>query len=209
VSRVNGDVRGNSPTTHVDLLDQILSERLISPVATVRADPMTLTLHVLAVFVGDLLSWTHGDDQRSYWERTQIGFTVSIEKRNSSRHVSFLSVLGVFSVLGSGRSVCSLVGGDGVLTQLASLGDGHTVLQSPGTNLGVLLTLGASSFAGAARLALVGRSTASTTSMLNVRRECCIEYSRVGLRKIDLEKREAPESIASPEPLSLFLCHSY
>ena len=39
MSRVNGDVRGDSPTTHVDLLDQILGERLISPVATVRADP--------------------------------------------------------------------------------------------------------------------------------------------------------------------------
>lgn len=129
VSRVNGDVRGNSPTTHLDLFTQILSERLISPVATVRADPVTLTLHVLVVFVGDFLGWTHGDDQRSYWERTQIGFTVSIEKRNSSRYVSFLSVLGVLSsVLGSGRSVCSFVGGDGVLTQLASLGDGHTVL---------------------------------------------------------------------------------
>lgn len=129
VSRVNGDVRGDSPTTHLDLFTQILNERLIIPVATVRADPMTLTLHVLAVFVGDFLGWTHGDDQRSYWERTQIGFTVSIEKRNSSRHVSFLSVLGVLSsVLGSGRSVCSLVGSDGVLTQLASLGDGHTVL---------------------------------------------------------------------------------
>lgn len=31
MSRVNGDVRGDSPTTHVDLLDQILGERLISP----------------------------------------------------------------------------------------------------------------------------------------------------------------------------------
>ena len=128
VSRVNGDVRGNSPTTHVDLLDQILSERLISPVATVRADPVTLTLHVLTVLMSHLFSWADSDDQRSYWERTQIGFTVSIEKRNSSRHVPFLSVLGVLSVLGSGRSVCSFVGGDGVLTQLASLGDGHTVL---------------------------------------------------------------------------------
>lgn len=146
VSRVNGDVRGNSPTTHVDLLDQILSEGFIIPVTTVRADPMTLVLEVLSVFVGDFLGWTHGDDQRSYWERTQIGFTVSIKKRNSSRHVSLLSVL---SALGSGRSVCSLVGSDGVLTQLASLGDGHTVLQSPGTDLGILLTLDTSSFAGA------------------------------------------------------------
>lgn len=90
---------------------------------------MTPALHVLAVLMSDLLSWADSDDQRSYWERTQIGFTVSIEKRNSSRHVSFLSVLGVLSsVFGSGRSVCSLVGSDGFLTQLASLGDGHTVL---------------------------------------------------------------------------------
>lgn len=116
MSRVNGDVRGDSPTTHFDLLAQILSERLISPVAPVRADPMTPALHVLAVLMSDLLSWADSDDQRSYWERTQIGFTVSIEKRNSSRHVPFLSVLGVLSALGSGRSVCSLVGGDGVLT---------------------------------------------------------------------------------------------
>lgn len=128
VSRVNGDVRGNSPTTHVDLLDQILSERFISPVATVRADPVTLTLHVLTVLMSHLFSWADSDDQRSYWERTQIGFMTHVEKRNSSRHGPFLSVLGVLSALGSGRSVCSLVGGDGVLTQLASLGDGHTVL---------------------------------------------------------------------------------
>lgn len=116
MSRVNGDVRGDSPTTHVDLLDQILSERLISPVATVRADPVTLALHVLAVLMSDLLSWADSDDQRSYWERTQIGFMTHVEKRNSSRHVPFLSVLGVLSALGSGRSVCSLVGGDGFLT---------------------------------------------------------------------------------------------
>ena len=128
MSGVNGDVRGDSPTPHLDLFTQILSERLISPVATVRADPVTLTLHVLTVFVGDFLGWADSDDQCSHWERTQIGFTVSIEKRNSSRHVSFLSVLGVLGALGSGRSVCSFVGGDGVLTQLASLGDGHTVL---------------------------------------------------------------------------------
>lgn len=128
MSRVNGDVRGDSPTPHLDLFTQILSERLVIPVTTVRADPMTLTLHVLTVLMSHLLSWADSDDQRSYWERTQIGFTVSIEKRNSSRHVSFLSVLGVLSALGSGRSVCSFVGGDGVLTQLASLGDGHTVL---------------------------------------------------------------------------------
>lgn len=70
VSRVNGDVRGDSPTPHLDLLDQILSERLIIPMAIVRADPMTLTLHVLTIFVGDLRGWTHGDDQRSHWECT-------------------------------------------------------------------------------------------------------------------------------------------
>ena len=136
MSRVNGDVRGDSPTPHVDLLDQILSKRLVIPVTAVRADPVTLALHVLTVLMSHLLSWADSDDQRSYWERTQIGFTVSIEKRNSSRHVPFLSVLGVLSalgsvlgsVLGSGRSVRSLVGSDGVLTQLASLGDGHTVL---------------------------------------------------------------------------------
>ena len=85
VSRVNGDVRGDSPTTHVDLLDQILSERLISPVATVRADPMTPALHVLAVLMSDLLSWADSDDQRSYWERTQIGFMTHVEKHDRRR----------------------------------------------------------------------------------------------------------------------------
>lgn len=170
------------------------------------------------------------------------------------RALSILSVLGVLSsVLGSGRSVCSLVGGDGVLTQLASLGDGHTVLQSPGADLGVLLTLDTSGLAGAARLALVSRCTTSTASVFDVRRESLVELVCMLLREIDdvvltikgeldgggsgrtvdvvdelnvrnflaycfllflflvvvLEKREAPESIASPEPLSLFLCHSY
>lgn len=35
VSRVNGDVRGDSPTPHFDLFTQILSERLIIPMTTV------------------------------------------------------------------------------------------------------------------------------------------------------------------------------
>lgn len=220
---VDRDVGGDSPTLQsLDLLIEILGKRFIIPVTTVRADPMTLALHVLTVLMSHLLSWADSDDQRSYWERTQIGFTVSIKKRNSSRHVLFLSVLGVLSALGSGRSVCSLVGGDGVLTQLASLGDSNTVLQRPGADLGVLLTLDTSGLAGAARLALVSRCTTSTASVFDVRRESLVELVCMLLREIDdvvltikgeldvvLGKREAPESIASPEPLSLFLCHSY
>ena len=85
MSRVNGDVRGDSPTPHVDLFTQIFSERLIIPMTTVRADPMTLTLHVLTVFVSDLLGWTHGDDQRSHWECTQIGFMTHVEKHDRRR----------------------------------------------------------------------------------------------------------------------------
>ena len=65
MSRVNGDVRGDSLTPHLDLFTQILSERLIIPVTTVRADPMTPALHVLAVLMSDLLSWADSDDQRS------------------------------------------------------------------------------------------------------------------------------------------------
>lgn len=129
MSRVNGDVRGDGPTPHLDLFTQILSERLIVVLTSIGTEPCALALEVLSVLMSHFLGWTHGDDQRSHWECTQIGFTVSIKKRNCSRHVSFLSVFGVFSsVLGIGRSVRSFVGGDGVLTQLASLGDGHTVL---------------------------------------------------------------------------------
>lgn len=68
MGRVNGDVRGDSPTSYVDLLTQILSERLISPVATVRADPMMLALHVLSVLMSDLLGWADSDDECSHWE---------------------------------------------------------------------------------------------------------------------------------------------
>lgn len=166
VSRVNGDVRGNSPTTHVDLLTQIFSERLITPVTTVRADPMTPALHVLAVLMSHLFSWA----------ATVV---------DMCRAPPILSVLGVLSVLGSGRSVCSLVGGDGVLTQLASLGDGHTVLQRPGADLDVLLTLDTSGLAGAARLALVSRCTTSTASVFDVRRESLVELVCMLLREID------------------------
>ena len=85
VSGVNGDVRGNSPTTHVDLLDQILSERLVSPVAIVRAGPVALALHVLTVFVSDVLSGADSDDQCSHWKCAQIGFMTHVEKHDCRR----------------------------------------------------------------------------------------------------------------------------
>ena len=59
---VNGDVRGDSPTPHVDLFTQILSEGFIIPVITVRADSVTLVLEVLSVLMSHLLGWTDSDD---------------------------------------------------------------------------------------------------------------------------------------------------
>lgn len=85
MSGINGDVRGDSPTTHLDLFTQILSERLVSSVTTVRADPMTLTLHVLTVLMSHLFSWTDSDDQCSHWECTQIGFMTHVEKHDRRR----------------------------------------------------------------------------------------------------------------------------
>lgn len=97
-----------------------------------------------------------------------------------------LSVLGVLSsTLGIGRSVRSLVGIDDALVQHSSLVNGNTVLQRPGTDLSVLLALGARRFAGAARLsclALVGRCMAS---VFDVRRESLVELVCMLVREID------------------------
>nr|DAV26014.1 MAG TPA: hypothetical protein [Caudoviricetes sp.] len=85
MSRVNGDVRGDSPTTHLDLLIQIFSERLIIPMTIVRADPVTLTLHVLTIFVSDVLSGADSDDQCPHWKCAQIGFMTHVEKYDCRR----------------------------------------------------------------------------------------------------------------------------
>lgn len=88
MSRVNGDVRGDSPTPHFDLFTQILSERLIVVLTSIGTEPCVLAPEVLSVLMSHLLGWTDSDDQCSHRERTQIGFAEHVEKRNSSRHVS-------------------------------------------------------------------------------------------------------------------------
>lgn len=85
MSRINGNVRGDSPTIHVDLLSEILSKRFIIPMTAVRADPVALALHVLTVLMSDVLSGADSDDQCSHWKCAQIGFMTHVEKHDCRR----------------------------------------------------------------------------------------------------------------------------